>query len=132
MLNVALRSLRQFSLQCPEYYFAIKSPEKCVCKCTDGLADIESFLKFGMDPRESHWTDGFVNSGGLFSSMGKGEGPDQDCPLISAISYDCLDVTQLMENYGMSLQSRCAGKNLLAHANEYGSKKIIAFLSTPR
>ncbi len=89
---------------------------------------VDTFLKLGMDPRQSYWTDGYVNTSGLYSGAGKGEGPDEDRPLIQAISYDNLEVIMMMEVYGVSSKSSCAGKSLLQLAEYYGSEKVKAYL----
>jgi len=89
---------------------------------------VVSFLNMGMDPRQSYWTDGYVNTSGLYSGAGKGEGPDLARPLINAIAYDNLEMITMMQTHGVGLKAPCAGKSLLEHAEHYGSKSVASYL----
>ena len=127
--EICTEAISRSRLSDPGQYVNPEDEERVRANPKVYLEIVESLLKLGMDPRQNYWTDGYVYTSALFSNMGKGEGPDLARPLICAISYDCLEVIKMMEAYGTSLKSPCAGKSLLAHANQCGSEKVAAYLS---
>jgi hypothetical protein len=126
--NVCEEAVDRSRLQDPSQFVDLEDDASLRANPRTYLEIIESFLKLGMDPRQSYWTDGYLNTSGLYSAAGKGEGPNEARPLFKAVAYDCIEALILMDTHGVSLRAPFVGKSLLRHAEDYGSKKIVAYL----